>query len=412
MEQSTKYLLVGGGVASVWAAQSIRGIDTEGRIVIVGREEHPPYDKPPLSKKYVAEDNVPTDDAYSKFDDFYPKNKIDLIKGQEVVSLDRAARTVTLANRDVIRYEKLLLATGATPRKLDVPGADLRNIYMLRTIEEAEAIRAAISNATNVVLVGAGYLNMEVGSGALERGKNVTFIEMSDRPWSRFASPALGKFMVDAYTARGAKFMFHEEVSAFMGGGAVSAVSTKSGAHVEADAVVVAVGVTLNTELAKKAGLVLGDRGGVLVDENLRTSEPNIWAAGDIACFQDVALGKRWHAEHHLNAKWQGRHVGTNMAGEQKPYDQVPYFFSDFLDLHMVLRGDPAVSRHQNTKVIGDMQSGDFVELYADEAGKLRMGVAINHEEPKLDPISDKLEALIRGGAKMSDVSAESLGVG
>ena len=411
MEQSTKYLLVGGGVASVWAAQSIRGIDTDGRVVIVGKEQHPPYDKPPLSKKYIAEDDVPTDDAYSKFDDFYPKNNIDLVKGHEVVTVDRSARAATLDNGDVIRYDKLLLATGASPRELDVPGSDLRNIFYLRTIEESEAIRAAVREAKNVVLVGAGYLNMEVGAGALQRGKNVTFIEATDRPWSRFASPALGKFIADYYTARSAKFMFNEEVSAFMGGGSVAAVSTKSGAHIEADVVVIAVGATLNSDLAKKIGLETGDRGGVIVDENLRTSDPSIWAAGDIACFNDVALGKRWHAEHHLNAKWQGRHVGGNMAGEQKPYDQVPYFFSDFLDLHMVLRGDPAVANKPNTRVIGEMASGDFVELYADEARTLRMGVAINHEEPKLDPISDKLEELIRAGAKMADVDATALGL-
>jgi 3-phenylpropionate/trans-cinnamate dioxygenase ferredoxin reductase component len=410
MEQSTKYLLVGGGVASVWAAQSIRGVDTEGRVVIVGKEQHPPYDKPPLSKKYIAEDDVPTDDAYSKFDDFYPKNNIDLIKGQEVVAVDRVHQTATLSGGDTIRYEKMLLATGASPRSLELPGSDLPNIFYLRTIDEAEAIRAAVRHAKNVVLVGAGYLNMEVGAGALQRGKKVTFIEAADRPWSRFASPTLGKFIADYYVKQGATFMFNEEVSAFMGGGSVAAVSTKSGAHVEADVVVVAVGATLNSELAKKIGLETGDRGGVMVDENLQTSDPHIWAAGDIACFNDVALGKRWHAEHHLNAKWQGRHVGGNMAGEQKPYDQVPYFFSDFLDLHMVLRGDPAAGNQPNTKILGDLDAGEFVELYGND-GVLRMGVAVGHEEPKLDPISDKLEELIRAGAKVEDVTAENLGL-
>src|ERR1051326_7760274 len=176
MEQSTKYLLVGGGLASVWAAQSIRGIDTEGRVIIVGKEQHPPYDKPPLSKSYIAKDDVATDDAYSKFDDFYPKNNIDLIKGQEVVDIDRAGRVAKLANGDTIRYEKLLLATGASPKELNVPGSDLKNVFYLRTIEEAFAIRDAIKAANNVVLVGAGYLNMEVGAGALSRGKDVTFI--------------------------------------------------------------------------------------------------------------------------------------------------------------------------------------------------------------------------------------------
>lgn len=411
MEQTTKYLLVGGGVASVWAAQSIRAIDTEGRVVIVGRENHPPYDKPPLSKKYISDEDVPVDDAYSKFDDFYPKNNIDLIKGQEVVNINRATRTASLANGDTIRFEKLLLATGASPKQLDVPGSDLKNVFYLRTIEQSQAIHAAVHSANNVVLIGAGYLNMEVGSAALQHGKKVTFIEAADRPWSVFASPTLGAFIAGYYSERGAKFMFNEQVSALAGDGSVTTVSTKSGAHVEADVAVIAVGATLNSGLAKKIGLEMGERGGVKVNENLQTSDPNIWAAGDIAFFHDVALGKQWHAEHHLNAKWQGRHVGGNMAGEQRPYDQVPYFFSDFVDLHMVLRGDPAVGCRSDTKILGNMTGAEFVELYGDDQGTLRMGVAISHEEPKLDPISDKLEELIRSGARVQDVTKDNLGL-
>jgi 3-phenylpropionate/trans-cinnamate dioxygenase ferredoxin reductase subunit len=411
MQQSTKYLLVGGGLASVWAAQNIRDRDKEGRIIIVGEEKHPPYDKPPLSKQYIAKDDVPIDDAYSKFDNFYPDNQIDLVKGQKATKVDRAAKTVTLANGDTIQYEKLLLATGADPKSLDVPGSDLKNIFYLRTIDESVSIREAMHRSKRVVFVGAGYLNMEVASGALTRGLETTIVEPQDRPWTRFASPTLGKFMTDTYTKKGAKFIFGDEVIAFMGGGSVAAATTKSGEQIETDMVVVAISVTLNTQLAKEAGLEVDDKDGVIVNEFLQTSDPNIWAAGDIACFNDIALGKRWHAEHHLNAKWQGRAVGAIMAGEQKPYDQIPYFFSDFLDLHMVQRGDPGVGKQDNTTVLGDLEGGEFVELYGDKDGKLRMGVAISHEEPKLDPISDKLEELIRAGAKVADVTPAALGL-
>jgi 3-phenylpropionate/trans-cinnamate dioxygenase ferredoxin reductase component len=411
MAQSTKYLLVGGGLASVWAAQNIRERDKEGRVVIVSDEKHPPYDKPPLSKQYVAKDDVPTDDAYSKFDNWYPDNNVDLILGSKATRIDRASRTVTLENGDTIQYEKLLLALGADPRELDVPGSDLNNVFYLRTIDEAEAIRAAAQKAKRAVLIGAGYLNIEVGSGLLLRGLDVTFIDHGDRPWSRFASRKMADFIRSTYEARGAKFLLGEEITAFMGGGSVAAVTTKSGEQIEADLVVISVGATLRLQLPKEAGLEVDDKNGVVVDEYLQSSDPNIYVAGDIAYFNDVALGKRWHAEHHLNAKWQGRAVGAIMAGERKPYNQVPYFFSDFLDLHMVLRGDPAAGNQDNTTVYGDMKAGEFVELYPDDRGRLRLGVAISHEEPKLDPISDKLEELVRGNAMMKDVNAGTFGM-
>ncbi len=411
MEESTKYLLVGGGMASVWAAQNIRERDKEGRVLIVTNEHHPPYDKPPLSKSYIAKEEVAIDDAYSKFDNFYPDNNIDLKKETEVKRLDRSNRTAHLENGDTIRYEKLLLATGADPRELDVPGSDLNGVFYLRTIDEALGISNAAKTAKRAVLIGAGYLNMEVASGLAQRGVDVTVIEREDRPWSRLASRKLGDFLRRTYEGAGIKFVFGEEVTAFMGGGAVAAVSTKSGARYEAEFVVVAVGASLRTQLAKDAGLELGDRGGVVVDEYLQTADPNVWAAGDIAYFNDLALGRRWHAEHHLNAKWQGQVAGANMAGERKAYDRVPYFFSDFLDLHMILRGDPSGSTQRKTVVFGSLEGGEFVELYPDESERLLMGVAISHEEPKLDPISDKLDELFRARADVRDLDAAAFGL-
>lgn len=412
--EETKYLLVGGGLAAVWAAQTIRSTDKEGRLIIVGEESRPPYDKPPLSKQYLGKDDVAEDDAYSKFDNFYPDNNIDLQLGSKAVQLDRSAQTVTLENGTVLHYEKLLLCTGSDPRIIDLPGSKLKNIFYLRKLDEALAIRAAMKESKTVVLVGAGYLNMEVASGALAHGLDVTLIEPSDYPWSRFASPTLGKFMADYYTGKGAKFVFGDEVTSFEGEGHVSAVHTKSGKRFEADLALVSIGATLNTELAKAGGLEVDDREGVTVNEYLQTSDPHVWAAGDIACFQDVALDKRWHAEHHLNAKWQGRAVGANMAAEadgQKPYDQVPYFFSDFLDLHMVQRGDPSVGKKPGTTILGDLNGAEFVELYPDANGVLRMGVAISHEEKTLDPISDKLEELIRAGTLVAQITAEAVGL-
>ncbi len=410
MEESTRYLLVGGGVASVWAAQNIRERDNEGRIILVGGEKHPPYDRPPLSKQYLTRDDYTAEDAYSKFDNFYPDNRIQLHTGVKATAIHRADRVVTLENGSTIRYEKLLLATGSSPRRLEVPGSDLQGVYYLRTVEDAEAIRIALQHSRRAAIVGAGYIGVETAAACIERGVAATVIEPEGHPWSHFASPTLGGFLRGYLEARGVAFHFGQIVASLEGkNGHFHALTTSGGERVEADFAVIGVGITLNTQLAADAGLALDSAGAVIVNEFLQTSDPHIWAAGDIAAFQDIVLGRRWHAEHHLNAKWQGRAVGAIMAGEEKPYDQVAYFFSDFLDLHMILRGDPAAQAQ--TKLLGDLAGAEFVELYADESGRIRKGIAISHEEPKLDAVSDRLEELIRAGATLESAGAESVGL-
>jgi 3-phenylpropionate/trans-cinnamate dioxygenase ferredoxin reductase subunit len=396
MQSRYDYLLIG-SFAAVWAAQSIREHDKTGAIAIFGDEAHPPYDRPPLSKNYLQSDDYQADDAYSKYDDFYPKNNIDLHKATRVTAIDRAAQTVTLANGATVGYGKLLLATGATARKLELPGESRPQVYHLRKLEDSEQIRQALKQHQRLVIVGAGYIGMEVAADARGRGLAVTIVEPKGHPWSRFASEPLGKFLQTYYERQGVQFVFGDEAASIDGAGAdgpATGVTLKSGRKLEADFVLVAVGATLNTELAQAAGLDLVEHDGVKVDEYLRTVDPNIWAAGDIAHFKDVALGKEWRCEHHLNAKWQGQAAGANMAGVNAPYDRIPYFFSDEFDIHMILRGDPQGGHH--SIFTGDVAGAEFIELYHNDEGRLTMGIAISHEEPKLDPISDTLERLIR----------------
>jgi 3-phenylpropionate/trans-cinnamate dioxygenase ferredoxin reductase subunit len=169
--------------------------------------------------------------------------------------------------------------------------------------------------------------------------------------------------------------------------------------------VVAGVGVTLNLELAQAAGLEVDPKDGVIVDEFLQTSHPDIFAAGDIACFPDLVLGRRWHVEHHLNAKWQGQTAGKVMAGQREPYRRVPYFFSDELDLHMILRGDPQSGK--NAMMTGDVEGAEFVELYSDDSGRLTMGIAVSRDEKKLDDLSDTLERLILAGVNLKGREAD-----
>jgi 3-phenylpropionate/trans-cinnamate dioxygenase ferredoxin reductase subunit len=408
MESRYEYVLVGGGVTSVWAAQNIRERDKQGKIVLIGDEPHPPYDRPPLSKNFLTDDNMTPDDPYSKFDDFYPKNQIELHTATKVTQIDRNAQTVTLDNGTTFGYGKLLLATGARPRSLNVPGANRIGVFLLRHIEDAIHIREALRQSKRIVLVGAGYIGMEVAASARTRGLEVTVIEPQSLPWSRLASQELGRFLQSYYERQGVRFLFGDTVTGIEGqgdNGPVQSVRTKNGQQVPADMVVAGIGVHLNVELAKEAGLEVEEKEGVKVNEFLQTSDPHIWAAGDIAFFHDIVLDKQWHAEHFLNAQWQGQAVGAIMAGENKPYDQVPYFFSDEFDIHMILRGDPQGGR--NSLFTGDVEGAEFTELYYNDEGRLTMGISIRHDEPKLDPISNTLERLIRAKVNLKGREAE-----
>lgn len=415
MEYNVKYLLIGGGLAAANAAEAIRQHDDSGSILLAGREKYPPYDRPPHSKDFLSDDEKKPEDTYSKPDDFYAENRVELLLGVKATDLDPGTRTVTFNSGDTARYERLLLATGARPNSLPgVSGQDLPGVFLLRTADDSQGIRAAIKSAKKAVMIGAGFIGMEVAAVCVERGLDVTILTHGDKIWSQLKPSAdLNNFIRSAYEEKGVTFLFNEEVASFEGSGKLQSVRTKSGKTIEADLAVVAVGVTLNTELAKDAGLEVDEKQGVNVDSSLRTSDPNIFTAGDISYFDDVALGKRWHVEHYMNAMWQGEAVGAIMAGEEKPFDQVAYFFSDILlpdnSLSMIMRGDPDAGKQ--SKVLGDLNGGEFVELYHDESGSVRMGVAFSHDYEKLEPISEKLEAFIREKKNVNEIDQAAVGI-
>lgn len=404
--RQVKYLIVGGGVAAAHASVGIRDLDSEGSVLIVGDEPTLPYDRPPLSKSLLEGKTTP-EDAESKDPSFYEKNGIEVLSGVRATSLDRAAKTVTLDSEETVGYERLLLATGAEAKRPDLPGVDLKGVIFLRKVSQSLAIRDAIGAAKTAVMVGAGYIGTEVADRCIAGDVAVTIIEPSDYPWAKFASPVTGGHLRRYFEGRGATFRFGEEVAALLGEGSVTGVRTKKEAEIPADLVVVGVGVDLNLDLAKDAGLEIDEKHGVVVDETLRTADESVWVAGDIAAFYDTTIGKRWHAEHYLNGKWQGRQAGRNMAGAGEPYVKVPYFFSDMVDTHMVLRGDPQGGK--SAKVFGDATTGEYTELYAREDGTLAMGLAFSADEKKLDPIADKLEEWVLAKRKVAEIEEAEL---
>jgi len=395
---SARYVLVGGGLASVTAAENIRKHDGDGSILIIGLEVHPPYHRPPLSKEYLrgearADDVLPVQPA-----SWYTENNVTLLLGTKAAGADTAAKTVTLDNGDTVTYEKLLIATGSSPKTLEVPGADGPNVRTLRTWEDSDALRAHLGQ--KIVLVGGGYIGVEVAADFVTKGGKATIIEPTDHLWSKFASPQYGAFLKEKLEAAGAEVILGDEVTEITPIG----VKTKAGKMVDGDCVLVGVGVKPNLAFALAAGLDVDEKkNGVLVNEFLETSAPDVWAAGDVAGFQDPVLGKQWRVEHWNNAFWHGEIAGANMAGQKVAYDRVANFFSDALDIHFELFGDPQGGK--GGLFHGDPASNRFDELYVDENNEVVMVISVNPPEslyktleqlPRTKPPVDGLEDEIR----------------
>lgn len=400
--------MIGGGAASAQASVGIREVDPSGSAMIVGQEKWFPYDRPPLSKGFLTKDISP-EDIESKDPSFYQEKNIEVLRGVRAESIDRANQTVGLSDGSSVGYEKLLLATGSTPRKPNLGGLELSGVTLLRTVDDSIFIKKQLEKGKSAVMVGAGYIGMEIASAALTSGMDVTLIDPADRPWSKFTTPTTGAFLRRYFEKSGARFMLGNQVKEIVGDGQVRSVRLANGEEVPADLVVVGVGIAQNLDLARQAGLEIDDRHGVVANERLQTSDPNIYVAGDIAAFFDVTLGRRWHHEHYLNAQWTGKQAGRIMAGADERYERVPYFFSDMLDLGMILRGDPEGG--PQTRILGDIDNADFVEVFGREDGTLAMGMAFTRDSKKLDAISDELEKLIPERPRLDGLTEEQVGL-
>jgi len=355
---SVKYLLIGGGLASAEAARQIRRVDADGSIALVSDERLLPYNRPPLSKEYLRGEATESLEFASAAD--YEELRVTTVLGSAVTSLDAAASTATLENGEVYSYEQALLATGGSPVRLPVPGADLAGVYYLRDASDAEAIGAAAKEAKRAVVVGAGFIGLETAASLRQMGLDVTVIEMADAIWPRFADRNLAAHVQKLSEARGVEFLMGNPVEGFEGdGGSVSAVLA-GGTSVACDLAVVGVGIRPNTGLAESAGLEVDN--GIVVDDQMRTSAPNVFAAGDVANYPDPIFEKRRRVEHWGHAEYSGQVAGANMAGEEMRYDLLTYVWSDIFDLHLEAAGDEGES---DTSVVrGDMEAGSFTVLY------------------------------------------------
>ena len=383
-----KYVIIGGGIAGQRAGDGIRKVDTEGSIALVAGERHPPYERPPLSKGYLRGEQG-LDKVYLKEDAYYAQNEIDVISGVRAEGIDAATRSVMLEGGTVLGYEKLLLATGGRAWRLPIPGNDLQGVFTLRTVEDANAIREAAEAGQRALVVGGSFIGSEVTASLAQLGLSVTMVFPEARPLERVVPEELSTFLRADYETHGVRIIPGTKARRLEGGGKVERAGLDDGDTLEADLVVMGVGIRLNTQLARDGGLELGEKDAVVVDEYLRTSDPSVYAAGDIAAWPDPTFSRQLRVEHWDVARRQGLRAGRNMAGEEKPYTALPYFFSDLFDLSFEVWGD--LTAWDRTVLRGSLEQGSFAFYYFDQGRMVGVLAAGRPDEER-----GSMQALVR----------------
>ena len=363
MTSRQTHVIVGASLAGAKAAETLREQGFDGRVVLVGVEDERPYERPPLSKDYLRGE-VGREKVYVHGEGFYAEQDIELVLGRSAVSLDTGRQEVALDDGERLRYDRLLLTTGAEPRRLSIPGADLDGVLYLRSVADSDALRERLDRGGSVVVVGAGWIGAEVAASARQRGLEVTVVEPAAVPLERVLGTELGAVYRDIHTDHGVRMLLGTGVEAFEGDESVERVRTSDGRELDCDFAVVGVGVEPRTRLAEQAGISVDN--GILVDERLQTAAPGVFAAGDVANAHHPFLGERIRVEHWANALNQGPAVARNMLGEGTAYERLPYFFSDQYDVGMeysgfarswdrvAFRGDPATREFVAFWLVGE----------------------------------------------------------
>ena len=396
--QPSRIVIVGASLAGASAAITLREHGYQGELTLIGEESVLPYERPPLSKAVLLGN---TDEPDWVADEAtYAEKNITLRRGITATRIDRTRRVV-VASRTEYPYDKLLIATGSAPRRLDLPGADLDGLLTLRTLEESLALRERFTEGAAIVIVGAGWIGCEAAAAARQHGANVTMIEPRSQPLLPVTGEQVGACFAALHRDHGVDLRLGIGVTGFAGDGAVSSVHIKGHASVPADIVLVGVGAAPNIALADAAGLQLAD-GGIAVDATLRSSDPDIYAAGDVAAHDHPKYRHRIRIEHWANAKDQGKHVAANLLGAGEPYLLRPFFFSDQYDLGCEYRGfaDPAKDR---LVVRGDLASREFTAFWLRE-GAVAAAMNVNQWDD-----GDTLQELVDTGRQVTDQELVSL---
>jgi 3-phenylpropionate/trans-cinnamate dioxygenase ferredoxin reductase component len=384
MSDERTFVVVGGGLAGAKSVEALRERGFEGRVVLLGAEAHLPYERPPLSKDYLKSGEK-LEDAFVHDQQWYAGHDVDVRTGTEVTAIDRDAHAVVTASGERISYDRLLLATGSSPRHLSMTGVDLDGVLSLRTIEDSDAIRATFGQGRRLVLIGGGWIGLEVAAAAREAGTDVTVLEALELPLVRVLGPKIAQVFADLHREHGVDLRTEVKVEAIEGAGSVSGVRLADGAVLPADAVVVGIGASPNVALAEAAGLAVDN--GVTADAVGRTSDADIFAVGDVANVEHPLLGQRVRVEHWANALNQPQVVVAAMLDEDGPQPELPYFFTDQYDLGMEYLG--LGGPDDDVVVRGDLAKREFIAFWTREE-RVVAGMNVN-----IWDVTDDIKALI-----------------
>ncbi|MFD3905288.1 FAD-dependent oxidoreductase [Streptomyces sp. CB04723] len=392
------FVIVGAGLAGAKAAETLRAEGFTGRVILIGDERDHPYERPPLSKGYLA-GKAERDSVFTHERPWYAGADVELHLGQPVTALDRYARTVQLGDGTVIHYDKLLLATGSEPRRLDIPGTDLAGVHHLRRLAHADRLRNVLAalgrDNGHLVIAGAGWIGLEVAAAARGYGAEVTVVESEPTPLHQVIGPEVGQIFTELHASHGVRFHFGARLTEITGqDGMVLAARTDDGEEHPAHDVLAAIGAAPRTALAEAAGLETADRaqgGGIAVDASLRTSDPHIYAAGDVAAASHPLLGARLRVEHWANALNGGPAAARAMLGQDVTYDRVPYFFSDQYDLGLEYSGWAPPGSYDEVIIRGDAGKREFIAFWLKDR-RVLAGMNVNVWD-----VTETIQELIRG---------------
>ncbi len=364
--REVSYLLIGGGLASANCARWLRQEGADGDVLVVGREPDPPYNRPECSKGYLRGDET-REETFFRPPEWWSEQRVDLLARTSVTSIDLDTRTAALSSKEEVRFEKALIATGANVRRLNVGGCELEQIHYLRTLGNADAIREGVAGAEEVVLIGGSFIACEVAASLTKMGKRATIVMQEQVTLERNFGPRAGRFFQELLESHGVTINTGDELERFEGEGRVAKVITRRGLELPADAVVVGAGVTPDVQLARKAGLEIGERGGVRCSSRLQSSVAGVYAAGDICEYESVVHGgAHIRVEHWDVAFNQGKTAALNMLGRDIPHAVVPYFYSVFADWGELEYVGPAYAWDEEI-MRGSFEDGAFTNWYLED---------------------------------------------
>ena len=395
MEKRCDYLIIGSGVAGYNALKELLTLRPKAKIVMITSDRYYPYDRPPLSKDYLK-GKIDKEMLFFEPEDFYKRDNLEVILKKKVEKIDTEDKIAILEDGDNISFNKALIATGGSPRKLGINGENLRGVHYLRTLDDADGIKSEISKGKNAVIIGGGFIGIEVASSLTMLGVRATVIEVMPYIWSTFVDEKISIFIQKYFETKGVQFILNESVKEIEGDERVKAVVLNSGKKLNADFVVIAVGIKPNVEIAQQSGINVNN--GIVVNEYLQTNHPDIYAAGDVANILDPISGKRRRIEHWNNAEYSGKLAARNMLGRNESYNFISSIWSDIFDLHIESAGD---TRDYDEYVIRgkfQLEKPKFSVIYI-KGGVVKGYLAINRNVKELV----SLNKLVQKGVNVSN---------